>query len=63
MREGGRPASTVGYHGDMTLVAFSLLQTVFVGLLVLLVGIVGLFFLFLAAQLIRNPGRRPRTRT
>jgi len=47
----------------MTLVAFSLLQTVFVGLLVLLVGIVGLFFLFLAAQLIRNPGRRPRTRT
>jgi hypothetical protein len=47
----------------MTLVGFSLLQTVFVGLLVLLVGIVGLFFLFLAAQLIRNPGRHPRTRT
>jgi hypothetical protein len=47
----------------MTLVAFSFLQSVFVGLLVLLVGIVGLFFLFLAAQLIRNPGRGPRTRT
>jgi hypothetical protein len=46
----------------MALVAFSFLQTVFVGLLVILVGIVGLFFVFLAAQLIRNPGRGPKTR-
>jgi threonine/homoserine/homoserine lactone efflux protein len=47
----------------MTLVAFSFLQFFFVGLLVILVGVVGLFFVFLAAQLIRNPGRGPRTRT
>jgi hypothetical protein len=47
----------------MALVAFSFLQSFFVGLLVLLVGLVGLFFVFLAAQLIRNPGRGPRTRT
>ncbi len=44
----------------MALLALSFLQLVFVGLLVALVGIVGLFFLFLAAQLIRNPGRRSR---
>lgn len=46
----------------MAPVAFSFLQSFFVGLLVLLVGVVGLFFLYLAAQLIRNPGRGPRPR-
>ena len=46
----------------MTLTALSFLQLVFVGLLVALVGLVGLFFLYLAAQLIRNPGRGPRER-
>ena len=47
----------------MAPVAFSFLQSFFVGLLVILVGVVGLFFVFLAAQLIRNPGRGPRTRS
>jgi hypothetical protein len=46
----------------MASLALSFLQLVFVGLLVALVGIVGLFFLYLAAQLIRNPGRPPRRR-
>jgi hypothetical protein len=47
----------------MALVAFSFLQSFFVGLLVVLVGVVGLFFVYLAAQLLRNPGRGPHTRT
>jgi hypothetical protein len=34
------------------------LQYFFVGLLVVLVGLVGLFFAFLVVQLIRNPARR-----
>jgi threonine/homoserine/homoserine lactone efflux protein len=34
------------------------LQWFFVGLLVTLVGLVGVFFLFVATQLFRNPGRR-----
>jgi hypothetical protein len=46
----------------MASLALSFLQLVFVGLLVALVGIVGLFFLYLATQLIRNPGRPPRRR-
>ena len=33
------------------------LQYFFVGLLVVLVGAVGLFFVFLVVQLFRNPGR------
>ncbi len=37
------------------------LQYFFVGLLVMLVGIVGVFFVYVAAQLLRNPGRPPRT--
>jgi len=37
-------------------------QRAVVGLLVALVGIVGLFALYLAAQLLRNPGRRPKRR-
>ena len=38
------------------------LEWFFVGLLVALVGIVGLFALYLAAQLLRNPGRQPKRR-
>ncbi|MEO8476819.1 MAG: hypothetical protein ABI572_07175 [Actinomycetota bacterium] len=38
------------------------LEWFFVGLLVTLVGIVGLFALYLAAQLVRNPAREPRGR-
>lgn len=38
------------------------LEWFFVGLLVALVGVVGLFFLYLVAQLLRNPGRPPRRR-
>jgi hypothetical protein len=38
--------------------AYSALQWVFVILLVALVGIAGLFAVFLVAQLFRNPGRR-----
>jgi len=34
------------------------LQYFFVGLLLLLVGAVGVFFVFVAVQLVRNPGRR-----
>jgi hypothetical protein len=36
------------------------LEWFFVGLLAALVGIVGLFALYLAAQLVRNPGRHPK---
>lgn len=35
-----------------------LLEAVFIGLLVLLAGAVGLFALFVFAQQFRNPGRR-----
>jgi hypothetical protein len=38
--------------------AYTALQWVFVILLVALVGIAGLFAVFLVAQLFRNPGRR-----
>ena len=38
------------------------LEWFFVCLLASLVLIVGAFFLFLAAQLLRNPGRPPRRR-
>lgn len=36
------------------------LEAIFVGLLVLLAGVVGLFALFVIAQQFRNPGRRAR---
>ena len=36
------------------------LEAVFIGLLVLLAGAVGLFALFVFAQQFRNPGRRER---
>jgi hypothetical protein len=36
------------------------LEWFFAGLLAFLVGVVGLFFLYLVAQLFLNPGRRPR---
>jgi hypothetical protein len=36
------------------------LEAIFVGLLVLLAGAVGLFALFVIAQQFRNPGRRER---
>jgi hypothetical protein len=38
------------------------LEWFFVGLLVALVGVVGLFALYLATQLLRNPGRQPKRR-
>jgi hypothetical protein len=38
------------------------LEWFFAGLLTLLVGVVGLFALFLFVQLFRNPGRTPRSR-
>jgi hypothetical protein len=37
-----------------------LLEAVFIGLLVLLAGAVGVFALFVFAQQFRNPGRRER---
>lgn len=37
------------------------LEAVFIGLLVLLAGAVGLFALFVIAQQFRNPGRRERS--
>jgi hypothetical protein len=36
------------------------LEWFFAGLLAFLVALVGLFFLYLVAQLFLNPGRRPR---
>lgn len=39
-----------------------LLEAIFVGLLVLLAGAVGVFALFVFAQQFRNPGRRERPR-
>jgi hypothetical protein len=38
------------------------LEWFFAGLLAMLVGVVGLFALFVFVQLFRNPGRTPRTR-
>ena len=38
------------------------LEWFFAGLLTVLVGVVGLFALFLFVQLFRNPGRTPRSR-
>ena len=38
------------------------LEWFFVGLLVALVGIVGLFALYVVAQPFRNPGRQPKRR-
>lgn len=38
------------------------LEWFFVGLLMALVGIVGLFAVFVFVQLFRNPGRTPRSR-
>ena len=47
----------------MTVVAISgFLEWFFVGLLAALVGATGLFALFVATQLFRNPGRRGRAR-
>jgi hypothetical protein len=47
----------------MTFVAISgFLEWFFVVLLAALVGATGLFALFVAAQLFRNPGRRDRSR-
>jgi len=37
---------------------FGLLEWFFAGLLAMLVGVVGLFFLYVAVQLFRNPSRR-----
>jgi hypothetical protein len=37
------------------------LEGIFVGLLVLLAGVVGLFALFVIAQQFRNPGRKGRS--
>ena len=37
------------------------LEAIFIGLLVLLAGAVGLFALFVIAQQFRNPGRRDRS--
>jgi hypothetical protein len=37
------------------------LEAVFIGLLVLLAGAVGVFALFVIAQQFRNPGRRDRS--
>jgi hypothetical protein len=38
------------------------LEWFFAGLLTLLVGVVGLFAIFVFVQLFRNPGRTPRSR-
>jgi hypothetical protein len=47
----------------MTFVAISgFLEWFFVALLAALVGATGLFALFVASQLFRNPGRRDRSR-
>jgi hypothetical protein len=40
--------------------AWGFLEWFFAGLLAFLVGVVGLFFLYLVVQLFVNPGRRPR---
>ena len=39
------------------------LEAIFIGLLVLMAGAVGLFSLFVIAQQFRNPGRRDRSGT
>ncbi len=40
------------------LAKFGLLEWTFVGILVGLVGLVGVFFVYVVAQLFRNPSRR-----
>lgn len=40
------------------MLAFGLLEWIFVGILVLLVGATGLFAVFVVLQLFRNPRRR-----
>ncbi len=40
------------------LAKFGLLEWTFAGLLIVLVGLVGLFLLYLVAQFFRNPSRR-----
>ena len=39
------------------------LEWFFVGLLVALLGVVGLFSIYAASQVVRNPGRSPRRRS
>ena len=39
------------------------LEWFFVGLLVALLGMVGLFSIYAASQVVRNPGRSPRRRS
>ena len=39
------------------------LEWFFVGLLVALLGVVGLFSIYAASQMVRNPGRSPRRRS
>lgn len=48
--------------GTVSNLALSLFQWFWIGLLTSLVGLTGIFFLYVATQLFRNPGRRPRTR-
>lgn len=45
---------------DAVVAAWGFLQWFFAALLASLVGVVGLFFVFLIYQLFRNPGRRAR---
>jgi hypothetical protein len=42
--------------------AWGFLEYFFAGMLSVLVIVVGVFALFVAGQLVRNPGRRDRTR-
>jgi hypothetical protein len=42
--------------------AWGFLEYFFAGILSLLVIVVGIFALYVAGQLVRNPGRRDRTR-
>jgi tetrahydromethanopterin S-methyltransferase subunit B len=55
--------TTSGDPREVTVLAIQgFLEWFFVGLLVALVGVVGLFALYLVAQLVRNPGRAPKRR-
>jgi hypothetical protein len=48
----------------MTILAIQgFLEWFFVGLLVSLLGLVGLFSLYAISQVVRNPGRAPRRRS
>lgn len=42
------------------LAAWGILEWFFAGLLAFLVGVVGVFFAYMLAQLFLNPARRPR---